>query len=175
MPSMSRALRKWSSCSPTRKGESCRQPSRRSARRAATLFRQAVPSAVPITETARPHWMLIDEAHHMMPPEWAIATTLPQQLQGTAGHIRNIPLRAGPCRSCEVGHNASASMKGSASHSTVIFIAYSMEFLRRGQEDQLFVPAAGIVASSTNFRPPSSPTIVTTRSGDVRVFPQERT
>jgi hypothetical protein len=34
-------------------------------------------------ETARPHWMLIDEAHHMMPPEWATATTLPQQLQGT--------------------------------------------------------------------------------------------
>jgi Helicase HerA, central domain len=34
-------------------------------------------------ETARPHWMLIDEAHHMMPPEWATAATLPQQLQGT--------------------------------------------------------------------------------------------
>jgi HAD superfamily hydrolase (TIGR01484 family) len=35
-------------------------------------------------ETARPHWMLIDEAHHMMPPEWAAtAATLPQQLQGT--------------------------------------------------------------------------------------------
>jgi phosphoglycolate phosphatase (TIGR01487 family) len=34
-------------------------------------------------ETARPHWMLIDEAHHMMPPEWATAVTLPQQLQGT--------------------------------------------------------------------------------------------
>jgi hydroxymethylpyrimidine pyrophosphatase-like HAD family hydrolase len=34
-------------------------------------------------ETARPHWMLIDEAHHMMPPEWSTATTLPQQLQGT--------------------------------------------------------------------------------------------
>jgi hypothetical protein len=27
--------------------------------------------------------MLIDEAHHMMPPEWRTATTLPQQLQGT--------------------------------------------------------------------------------------------
>jgi Helicase HerA, central domain len=34
-------------------------------------------------ETARPHWMLIDEAHHVMPPEWATAATLPQQLQGT--------------------------------------------------------------------------------------------
>jgi hypothetical protein len=34
-------------------------------------------------ETARPHWMLIDEAHHIMPPEWATAVTLPQQLQGT--------------------------------------------------------------------------------------------
>jgi phosphoglycolate phosphatase (TIGR01487 family) len=34
-------------------------------------------------ETARPHWMLIDEAHHMMPPQWATTATLPQQLQGT--------------------------------------------------------------------------------------------
>jgi hypothetical protein len=34
-------------------------------------------------ETARPHWMLIDEAHHMMPREWATAASLPQQLQGT--------------------------------------------------------------------------------------------
>ncbi len=34
-------------------------------------------------ETARPHWMLIDEAHHMMPPEWATAATLPQLLRGT--------------------------------------------------------------------------------------------
>ncbi len=34
-------------------------------------------------ETARPHWMLIDEAHHMMPPEWATAGTLPQLGQGT--------------------------------------------------------------------------------------------
>src|ERR1700730_13331501 len=34
-------------------------------------------------ETARPHWMLIDEAHHIMPPEWATAATLPQQLHGT--------------------------------------------------------------------------------------------
>jgi hypothetical protein len=34
-------------------------------------------------ETARPHWILIDEAHHMMPPEWATAGTLPQLVQGT--------------------------------------------------------------------------------------------
>jgi HAD superfamily hydrolase (TIGR01484 family) len=34
-------------------------------------------------ETARPHWILIDEAHHMMPPEWATTASLPQQLQGT--------------------------------------------------------------------------------------------
>ena len=34
-------------------------------------------------ETARPHWMLIDEAHHMMPREWATAASLPQQLEGT--------------------------------------------------------------------------------------------
>ena len=27
--------------------------------------------------------MLIDEAHHIMPPEWARAVTLPQQRQGT--------------------------------------------------------------------------------------------
>ena len=33
-------------------------------------------------ETARPHWMLIDEAHHLMPPEWA-AASLPQRLEGT--------------------------------------------------------------------------------------------
>jgi HAD superfamily hydrolase (TIGR01484 family) len=34
-------------------------------------------------ETARPHWILIDEAHHMMPPEWARAAHLPQRLEGT--------------------------------------------------------------------------------------------
>ena len=34
-------------------------------------------------ETARPHWMLIDEAHHMMPPEWATVANLPQRLEGT--------------------------------------------------------------------------------------------
>jgi Helicase HerA, central domain len=34
-------------------------------------------------ETARPHWMLIDEAHHMMPPEWATEANLPQRLEGT--------------------------------------------------------------------------------------------
>ena len=34
-------------------------------------------------ETARPHWMLIDEAHHMMPPEWAATANLPQQLEAT--------------------------------------------------------------------------------------------
>ena len=34
-------------------------------------------------EIARPHWMLIDEAHHMMPPEWPAAASLPQQLHGT--------------------------------------------------------------------------------------------
>ena len=33
-------------------------------------------------ETARPHWILIDEAHHMMPPEWATAASLPQPLDG---------------------------------------------------------------------------------------------
>ena len=34
-------------------------------------------------ETARPHWILIDEAHHMMPPQWATAANLPQRLEGT--------------------------------------------------------------------------------------------
>ena len=32
---------------------------------------------------ARPHWVLIDEAHHMMPPEWPASASLPQQLHGT--------------------------------------------------------------------------------------------
>jgi phosphoglycolate phosphatase (TIGR01487 family) len=34
-------------------------------------------------ETARPHWMLVDEAHHMMPPEWPTSANLPQRLEGT--------------------------------------------------------------------------------------------
>ena len=34
-------------------------------------------------ESARPHWMLIDEAHHMMPSEWATAANLPRRLEGT--------------------------------------------------------------------------------------------
>jgi hypothetical protein len=42
--------------------------------------------------------MLIDEAHHMMPPEWATAATLPQQLQGmilvtNPGHLNMRLLR----------------------------------------------------------------------------------
>ena len=33
------------------------------------------------TQTARPHWVLIDEAHHMLPPDLGTApTTLPQEL-----------------------------------------------------------------------------------------------
>src|ERR1700730_2090582 len=46
----------------------------------ATLFPQLCQLRA---ETARPHWMLIDEAHHMMPPEWATAANLPQRLEGT--------------------------------------------------------------------------------------------
>jgi hydroxymethylpyrimidine pyrophosphatase-like HAD family hydrolase len=34
-------------------------------------------------EIARPHWMLIDEVHHMMPLGWAAAATLAQRPQGT--------------------------------------------------------------------------------------------
>ncbi|MGA7384679.1 MAG: HAD-IIB family hydrolase [Methylocella sp.] len=34
-------------------------------------------------ETARPHWMLIDEAHHLMTPGWAAEANLPQRLEGT--------------------------------------------------------------------------------------------
>jgi phosphoglycolate phosphatase (TIGR01487 family) len=34
-------------------------------------------------EIAKPHWMLIDEAHHMMPPGWSAAAALLQQLRGT--------------------------------------------------------------------------------------------
>ncbi|MGH6802404.1 MAG: helicase HerA domain-containing protein, partial [Methyloceanibacter sp.] len=34
-------------------------------------------------EAARPHWILVDEAHHLMPPEWATEATLPQRLEGT--------------------------------------------------------------------------------------------
>jgi hypothetical protein len=35
--------------------------------------------------TGRPHWIILDEAHHVMPPEWVhIDTLLPQRLQGVA-------------------------------------------------------------------------------------------
>jgi HAD superfamily hydrolase (TIGR01484 family) len=33
--------------------------------------------------TGRPHWMILDEAHHVMPPEWIhLDTLVPQRLQG---------------------------------------------------------------------------------------------
>jgi HAD superfamily hydrolase (TIGR01484 family) len=35
------------------------------------------------SRTGRPHWIVIDEAHHLLPPSWAPATvTAPQQLHG---------------------------------------------------------------------------------------------
>jgi HAD superfamily hydrolase (TIGR01484 family) len=35
-------------------------------------------------KTARPHWIVIDEAHHMLPTSWSPAsTTVPQELDGT--------------------------------------------------------------------------------------------
>jgi hypothetical protein len=34
-------------------------------------------------ETGRPHWTLIDEAHHMMPPGRETANSLPLQAHGT--------------------------------------------------------------------------------------------
>jgi hydroxymethylpyrimidine pyrophosphatase-like HAD family hydrolase len=36
------------------------------------------------TQTARPHWIVIDEAHHLLPRSWSPATsTMPQSLGGT--------------------------------------------------------------------------------------------
>jgi hydroxymethylpyrimidine pyrophosphatase-like HAD family hydrolase len=36
------------------------------------------------TQTARPHWIVIDEAHHLIPTSWSPATTtMPQALAGT--------------------------------------------------------------------------------------------
>jgi HAD superfamily hydrolase (TIGR01484 family) len=36
------------------------------------------------TQTARPHWIVIDEAHHLLPTSWSPATsTMPQALGGT--------------------------------------------------------------------------------------------
>jgi HAD superfamily hydrolase (TIGR01484 family) len=33
--------------------------------------------------TGRPHWLILDEAHHVMPPEWIhLDTLIPQRLQG---------------------------------------------------------------------------------------------
>ena len=35
------------------------------------------------SRSGRPHWLVIDEAHHLLPPEWVPATsTLPQELNG---------------------------------------------------------------------------------------------
>jgi len=36
------------------------------------------------SRTARPHCLVIDEAHHLLPPSWSPASdTIPQQLSGT--------------------------------------------------------------------------------------------
>jgi HAD superfamily hydrolase (TIGR01484 family) len=37
-------------------------------------------------ETGRPHWIVLDEAHHCLPAEWEhVPGTLPQELKGTIG------------------------------------------------------------------------------------------
>src|SRR5215471_14450819 len=36
------------------------------------------------TRTARPHWLIVDEAHHMLPSSWSLANaTAPQLVEGT--------------------------------------------------------------------------------------------
>lgn len=34
------------------------------------------------SRTGRPHWIVVDEAHHLMPSSWDVALSLPQQLEG---------------------------------------------------------------------------------------------
>jgi HAD superfamily hydrolase (TIGR01484 family) len=49
-----------------------------------TFFSQLFPALQALRiRTGRPHWLILDEAHHVMPPEWVhIDTLLPQRLQG---------------------------------------------------------------------------------------------
>ena len=49
-----------------------------------TFFSQLFPALQALRiRTGRPHWLVLDEAHHVMPPEWVhIDALLPQRLQG---------------------------------------------------------------------------------------------
>jgi hypothetical protein len=49
-----------------------------------TFFSQLFPALQALRiRTGRPHWLILDEAHHIMPPEWVhFDTLLPQRLQG---------------------------------------------------------------------------------------------
>jgi hypothetical protein len=49
-----------------------------------TFFSQLFPAFQALRiRTGRPHWLVLDEAHHVMPPEWVhLDALLPQRLQG---------------------------------------------------------------------------------------------
>jgi hydroxymethylpyrimidine pyrophosphatase-like HAD family hydrolase len=49
-----------------------------------TFFEQLLPRIQELrAHTGRPHWLVIDEAHHLLPPTWRpSSTTLPQELDG---------------------------------------------------------------------------------------------
>jgi HAD superfamily hydrolase (TIGR01484 family) len=49
-----------------------------------SFFSQLFPAIQALRiRTGRPHWLILDEAHHVMPPEWRhIDALLPQRLQG---------------------------------------------------------------------------------------------
>jgi HAD superfamily hydrolase (TIGR01484 family) len=48
------------------------------------FFKELLPALLKLRlHTGRPHWIVIDEAHHLLPPDWAPAShTLPQELSG---------------------------------------------------------------------------------------------
>ncbi len=82
-PSMSRAFRKRSSCSAIQTENLVVNLLGVELDERPRYFAKLFPQLCQLRdEIARPHWVLIDEAHHMMPPEWAGAA-LPQQPQGT--------------------------------------------------------------------------------------------
>ena len=48
------------------------------------FFAELLPALLELrSRTGRPHWIVVDEAHHLIPSSWNLATlTLPQQLKG---------------------------------------------------------------------------------------------
>jgi hypothetical protein len=49
-----------------------------------SFFKELLPALLKLRlQTGRPHWIVIDEAHHLLPPDWApVSDTLPQELSG---------------------------------------------------------------------------------------------